>query len=125
VLLAAAIGVVGGVLSGVFGVGGGIVFVPGLVLFAHLGQLDAQATSLVAIVPVALVGARRQQAHGNVSVRDGCVLGAGSALGVGLGVGLADALPARVLRLGFAALILLVAFQLVRSARRAPTPAAE
>ncbi len=124
-LLAAVIGVVGGVLSGLFGVGGGIVFVPGLVLFAHLGQLDAQATSLVAIVPVALVGARRQQAHGNVKVRDGWVLGAGSALGVAVGVGLADALPARVLRLGFAALTLFVAFQLVHHARRAPGPGAD
>lgn len=123
-LLAAGIGVVGGVLSGLFGVGGGIVFVPGLVLFAHLGQVDAQATSLVAIVPVALVGARRQRAYGNVRVRDGWVLGAGSVLGVLVGVGLADALPGRVLRLGFAALALFVAFQLVRHARRGIRPAA-
>ncbi len=115
-LLTVAIGVVGGVLSGLFGVGGGIVFVPGLVLFAHLGQLDAEATSLVAIVPVALVGTVAQDRRGHVRRRDALLIGGLSAAGTAGGVLLANWLPAAALRYAFAVLILAIAVQLVRHA---------
>jgi uncharacterized membrane protein YfcA len=111
-----ALGFVAGVAGGLLGVGGGIVFVPALVLFAHLTQLEAVATSLVAIVPVAVVGAARQRGYGNLRLRDGLLIGILSPLGVVAGVVLANALPERVLELSFAGLQLVFAWQLARNA---------
>jgi uncharacterized membrane protein YfcA len=111
-----ALGFVAGVAGGLLGVGGGIVFVPALVVFAHLTQLEAVATSLVAIVLVALVGAARQREYGNVRLRDGLTIGVLSPLGVVAGVVLANALPERALELSFAGLQLLFAWRLARSA---------
>ena len=96
--------------------GGGIVFVPALVVFAHLTQLEAVATSLVAIVLVAVVGTVRQREYGNVRLRDGLLIGVLSPLGVVAGVVLANALPERALELSFAGLQLAFAFQLARNA---------
>jgi uncharacterized protein len=113
-----AIGFLAGMASGLLGVGGGALFVPALVLFLGLSQLDAQATSLLAIVPVALVGAANQRRYGNLRVRDGILLGVlatGGALG---GVALANALPERALEVSFAMLQLFIAFQLARRALR-------
>jgi uncharacterized membrane protein YfcA len=111
-----ALGFVAGVAGGLLGVGGGIVFVPALAVFAHLSQLEAVATSLVAIVLVALVGTLRQREYGNVRLRDGIMIGVLSPLGVVAGVLLANALPERALELSFAALQLAFALQLARSA---------
>jgi uncharacterized protein len=111
-----ALGLVAGIASGLLGVGGGIVFVPALVVCAHLSQLEAVATSLVAIVLVAAVGAARQREYGNVRLRDGLVIGALSPLGVAAGVVLANALPDRALELSFAALQVAFAAQLARRA---------
>lgn len=113
---AALIGVAAGFVAGMFGVGGGILFVPALTLAAGLGQVQAEATSLVAIVPVAAVGAWRQHGYGNVRVRDAAVLGVLSVLGGLGGVALANVLPERALRIGFALLMLVIAGQLARSA---------
>ena len=107
-------GIAAGVLSGLFGVGGGIVFVPALVILFDLGQVRAEATSLVAIIPVALLGAYRQRQYGNIRVREGIVIGLISAGGGALGVWLANYLPERTLQIGFAALMLAIAVQLVR-----------
>ncbi|HTX33229.1 MAG TPA: sulfite exporter TauE/SafE family protein [Solirubrobacteraceae bacterium] len=108
------IGAAGGVVSGLLGVGGGILFVPALTLALSLSQIKAEATSLLAIIPVALIGAARQHRYGNVRVRDAAVLGVLSALGVLAGVALANVLPQRALKLSFAALMLLVAAQFLR-----------
>jgi uncharacterized membrane protein YfcA len=110
------LGFVAGVSSGLLGVGGGIVFVPALVVFAHLTQLEAVATSLVAIVLVALVGAARQREYGNVRLRDGLLIGVLSPLGVLVGVVLANALPERALELSFAGVQLAFAWQLAGNA---------
>mgnify|MGYP001156659607 CR=1 FL=1 len=110
-ILAAIIGAAAGVVSGMLGVGGGILFVPALTLVLSLSQVRAEATSLLAIIPVALAGAIRQQRYGNVRLPDGALLGAMSALGVVGGVALANQLSQRALKLGFAALILLVSGQ--------------
>ena len=113
-ITAAVIGLVAGVVAGMFGVGGGALFVPALVLFAGLGHLEAEATSLLAIVPVAAVGAMRQHRYGNVRTRDAVLLGV-LAIGGGIGgVVLANAVPERALEIGFAGLLLVVAAQLVR-----------
>jgi uncharacterized membrane protein YfcA len=110
------LGFVAGVSGGLLGVGGGIVFVPALVVFAHLTQLEAVATSLVAIVLVAVVGTVRQRQYGNVRLRDGLTIGVLSPLGVAAGVVLANALPERALELSFAGLQLLFAWRLARNA---------
>jgi len=114
IVAALAIGFAAGVASGVLGVGGGILFVPGLVLFLHQTQLDAQATSLLAVILVALVGAGRQRAYGNLHLRDGLLIGALSVPGVALGSVLANKLPERALELLFAAVQIYVAYELVR-----------
>jgi uncharacterized protein len=123
-LLTALLAVLGGALGGLLGVGGGVVFVPALVIVLDVTQIEAEATSLLAIVPVALVGTWRQHRLGNVRIRDGLILGLLSIPGVALGVIVANAVPERALELGFAALILFVAAQLVRRALR-PRPPAE
>ncbi len=117
-ILAALLGVAAGALSGLLGVGGGILFVPALTLVLSLSQVKAEATSLLAIVPVALLGALRQHRYGNLELRDGLLVGLLSALGALTGTALANILPQRALRLGFAALMLLVAAQLIRRLRR-------
>jgi len=105
-----------GVAGGLLGVGGGILFVPALVVFADQSQLGAQATSLVAIVLVSLVGAWRQRGYGNVRLRDGLVIGVLAPIGVLVGVGLANAVPERALELSFAAVQLGFAWQLAKRA---------
>jgi uncharacterized membrane protein YfcA len=113
-VLAAILGFAGGAVGGLLGVGGGILFVPALTLFLDQSQLHAESTSLLAIVPVALVGAWRQRGYGNVNLRDGVVLGVLSPLGVLIGVLVSNAVPERALQLGFAALLIVVALQLAR-----------
>ncbi len=113
---AIAIGLAAGVVAGLLGVGGGVLFVPGLVLFLGLDQHHAEATSLLAIVPVAIVGTYRQDRYGNVVRRDALLLGLLSLAGAAAGVALANALTGAVLRDAFAALMLLVAAQLVQRA---------
>ena len=111
-----AFGFAAGVAGGLLGVGGGILFVPALVIFAHESQLDAVATSLVAIVLVAIVGAWRQREYGNLRLRDGLLIGVLSPLGVLAGVVLANALPERALELSFAAVQLGFAWRLAGNA---------
>lgn len=108
------LGVAAGLIAGLLGVGGGVVFVPALVFFADLGHVEAEATSLLAIIPVALVGAARQHRYGNVRLRDGLVLGALAIPGAVVGVALVNALPERAVEVGFGGLLLFVAVELVR-----------
>ncbi len=117
------IGVAAGVLGGLLGVGGGVLFVPGLVIVIGLTQHEAEATSLLAIVPVAVVGTLSQDRYGNVRRGDAMLMGVLSIAGVTGGVILANALSGAVLRTAFAALILLIAAQLVRKALRDGRPA--
>lgn len=113
-----ALGVAAGVVAGLFGVGGGIVFVPALTIVVGLSQIEAEATSLLAIVPVALLGTWRQRRTGDVHWREALGIGVASAVTAVAGALVADALPERVLRLAFAALILMAAAQLVVRTRR-------
>jgi uncharacterized protein len=111
-----AVGVAAGLIAGLLGVGGGILMVPALVVFLGLSQIQAEATSLLAIVPTALAGGWRQDRYGNVRRRDAVVTGVLSVGGAAAGVAAANVLPERALRLGFAGLMILVAMQLVRRA---------
>jgi uncharacterized membrane protein YfcA len=113
VIAAIAIGFAAGMIAGLLGVGGGILFVPALVLALELGQVDAEATSLLAIVPVCVLGAWRQHRYGNLRLREGIALGLLGAGGVVVGVALANALPERALEVAFAGLMLFVAARLL------------
>jgi uncharacterized membrane protein YfcA len=113
---AIAIGVAGGIVAGLLGVGGGVLFVPGLVIFLSLNQHQAEATSLLAIIPVAIVGTYRQDRYGNVRRADALLLGLLSLAGAAAGVSLANALSGAVLRDAFAVLMLLVAARLASRA---------
>ncbi len=113
-----AVGIAAGMASGLLGVGGGVLFVPGLVLFAGQGVLAAEATSLVAVVMVAVVGAYRQREYGNLRLRDGLMIGVLSPLGVVAGAFLANTVPERALELAFAAVQLYFAYELVRRGLR-------
>ena len=120
-------GFLAGVLGGLVGIGGGILAVPALVYAAGLGQREAIATSLAAIVPMSIAGTMRQRRYGNVDVHEGLVLGALGIAGAVIGATLADVLPDRILRLGFGLLMLVIAAQLLQGVwreRRAADPAA-
>jgi uncharacterized protein len=119
-VLVAICGFAGGAVGGMLGVGGGVVFIPALVIILDEPQLRAEATSLLAIVPVGLAGAWRQSQFGNVRLRDGLIVGALSPLGVLAGVVLANSVSERALEVSFAALALVIAAQLVRRAARTP-----
>jgi uncharacterized protein len=122
IALALLLGVAAGVLAGSFGVGGGILFVPTL-LALGLTQLEAEATSLLAILPTALAGTWRQRRYGNVDLRAALVLGLASIGGAVVGVRVATSLDEDVLRRLFALLLLAVAVQLAwRSLRNPPYP---
>jgi uncharacterized protein len=118
-LAAILICLLGGLAGGLVGVGGGVLFVPALTIFIGLGQVEAESTSLLMIVLVALVGAYRQRGYGNVRLREALIIGALSPLGVLLGVVVANNVSERALQLSFAALALFMAAQLVRRARTA------
>ena len=118
IALALALGLATGVLSGLFGVGGGILFVP-ILLALGLGQLEAQATSLLAILPTVAAGAWNQRRYGNLRVRTAVIVGLASVLGVEIGARIATALPEDTLRRLFAVLLFAVAAQLVWRTLRA------
>ena len=109
-----------GAVAGLMGVGGGILFVPTLTLLLDKTQVQAEATSLLAIIPVAIVGTRRQQGYGNVRIRDAIIIGLLSPLGVVVGVVVANTVSQRTLEVGFALMALTIAAQLVRRALREP-----
>ena len=116
--LVALIGFAAGVLAGLFGIGGGTLFVPALALGLGLTQLHAEATSLLAILPTVAAGTWTQQRFGNVRWRDAFVLGVAGIGGVEGGVYLAKALPESTLRLLFSLLMLAVAAQVAWRALR-------
>jgi uncharacterized membrane protein YfcA len=115
-MIAAAIliGVLAGVAAGLLGIGGGVLLVPALTILLGLDQVEAEATSLLAIVPVALAGSWRQRRYGNLRIGDAAAIGLLSVGGALAGVAAANALPERVLRVGFALLMLVIAVRLAR-----------
>jgi len=118
VIEAVLIGIAAGVVAGLLGVGGGALFVPALTIGLGLSQIGAEATSLLAIIPVAIVGAWRQQRRGNTDVRTGVTLGVLAAGGAVAGAAIANALPQRALEIGFGLLLLAISWSLARRALR-------
>lgn len=109
----AAIGTAAGAFSGLFGVGGGTVIVPLLILWLGYGEREATGTSLVAIALIAGVAAAAQGMYGNVAVREGLLIGVPAVGGVLLGTALQQRVPARAISLGFAVLLVAVAIDLL------------
>ena len=107
-------------MAGLFGVGGGILFVPILALVLGLTQLHAEASSLLAIIPTVLAGTWRQQRYGNVRWRPAIILGIAAIAGVEGGVLLAERLPEHVLQRLFGVLMVAVAAQIAWRAHRQP-----
>lgn len=118
-VLVVVLGVGVGVLAGLYGVGGGILFVPILVLFFEFSQVEAEATSLLAILPTVAAGAWQQHQYGNVRWRVALVIGLGAVAGVQVGVLVAHWLPEDLLRRLFGLLMLGVAAQLAWRASKA------
>jgi uncharacterized membrane protein YfcA len=115
------LGFAAGAVGGLVGVGGGILFVPTLTIFLDQTQIQAEATSLLAIIPVAVVGAWRQHQYGNVRLRDGLAIGALSPLGAVAGTVLSNNVSERTLEVAFACLVLFFAAQLVLRSFRPST----
>jgi uncharacterized membrane protein YfcA len=108
VLACVAIGLVAGLLSGLFGVGGGTVIVPMLLLLLHFDQRLAAGTSLAAIVPTAAVGVVSYAIHGSVAWIPAIILAAGAIVGAQLGTWLLARLPQNTLRWGFVGFLVVV-----------------
>lgn len=106
------IGLAGGFVSGLFGVGGGVLFVPLLILFLNANPHLAIGTSLVAIIPTALVGAVRHFSEGSVDLRIALVLALFAGVGAWLGAGTSLRLEAVLLRKLFALFLLILAVRL-------------
>jgi uncharacterized protein len=126
--VAVALGVLAGTLSALFGVGGGIVFVPTLIFLGHSAHV-AVATSLAAMVPVIAVGSWRQTRYGSVRWRDALIVGAASVPTTKLGEVVATSIANQTLERVFAAMLVLVAVQLAwrafhPSSRETPLPGA-
>jgi uncharacterized protein len=109
----ALIGTVAGMFSGLFGVGGGTVIVPLLVLWFGYGEHEATGTSLAAIVVIAAFGVAFHGAYGNVDVGKGLLVGVPAVGGVVIGTALQQRLSGRTLLLMFAALLVAVAIDLL------------
>jgi len=118
-LVAVALGVLAGTLSALFGVGGGIIFVPTLIFLGHTAHV-AVATSLAAMVPVIAVGAWRQTRYGTVNWRDALIIGVASVPMTKVGEIVATSLANDTLRRTFAVLLVGVAAQLAWRVLRAP-----
>ena len=115
-----AVAFLAGMFGGMVGVGGGVLFVPALVVFMDLTQLEAEATSLVAVVAVGAVGAARQRGYGNLRTRDALWIGLLSPVGVAAGVLAANEISQRLLELLFAGLSIYFALGLARRVIRPP-----
>jgi uncharacterized membrane protein YfcA len=108
-----AIGTAAGLFSGIFGVGGGTVIVPLLVLWLGYGEREATGTSLAAIVCIASFAAAAQAGYGNVKVLDGVLVGVPAVGGVLVGTWLQQRLQSKTIALLFAAVLVASAVELL------------
>lgn len=122
IVLAGILCAIGGIVAGLIGVGGGIVFVPAMTIVLSKGQVEAESTSLLMIAFVSVIGTWRQRGYGNVNMKDAAVIGLLSPVGVLVGVVVANAVPERALKIGFAMLALYMAYRLLK---RVFTPEAD
>ena len=107
-------------LGGLVGVGGGILFVPGLIIFLNEPVLTATSTSLVAVVVVAIVATWRQRGYGNVRFKDAAWVAVLSPVGVAIGWAISNNVPERAVELSFAAFQIYMAYGLLRGRKSEP-----
>jgi len=108
-----AIATVGGAFSGLFGVGGGTIIVPLLILWFGYGEREATGTSLLAIIVIATLAAITQGAFGNVHLGTGLLIGLPAMVGVVAGTALQQRIPERAVSVIFAVLLVVSAAVLV------------
>jgi len=113
ILRLAAIGTAAGAFSGLFGVGGGTVIVPLLILWLGYGERVATGTSLAAILVIAALAGGGQALYGNVDVLKGLLVGIPAVGGVVAGTALQQRIPERAISLLFALLLLAIAVELI------------
>ena len=107
------VGTAAGAFSGMFGVGGGTIIVPLLILWFGYGEREATGTSLAAIVIIAALAAAGQGIYGNVDVLEGLVVGAPAVVGVIAGTALQQRIPQRAVSYLFALVLVAVAVELI------------
>jgi uncharacterized protein len=117
-LLVAVLGVGAGAIAGMFGVGGGVVFVPALVFCLGMSQVHAQSTSLLAIIPVAILGTWQERRTGGIDWRHVAIIAVASIATAILGALVADSVPERILRIGFALFLAWTAYRMAAGVRR-------
>jgi uncharacterized membrane protein YfcA len=111
----AVIGTAAGAFSGLLGVGGGSVIVPLLIVWLGFGEREATGTSMMAIVVIAALAVSLQAAYGNVDPANAALVGAPAIAGVLVGTAVQQRLPERVISLLFAALLIVIAVELIVS----------
>lgn len=113
-----AIGLIAGVLAGMFGIGGGLVIVPALLYFMKMSEVDAIGTSLAALIPpVGLLGAREYYRSGHVNLTYALVVAAGLFLGSYFGARIILSLPPLVIRRVYAVFLVIVAARMLLTSR--------
>ena len=115
-VIAALIGLVGGISSGLFGVGGGVVMVPAMLFFTVLAMRDthqAVGTSLVVIIPTAIIGALKHKTLGNINWPIAAMLVPGAILGGWLGASFTTGISPENLKRGFGGFLILVGCKLI------------
>lgn len=115
-----ATGVIAGLVSGLLGVGGGIVMVPALVLAAGFLPLDAKGTSLAVILPTALIGTWRNRRRDNANLRAAGLIGASGAAAAVVGGAVSALMPTTAANASFAVLLAVVAVRMAMQLRVAP-----
>jgi hypothetical protein len=109
----AAIGTAAGAFSGLFGVGGGTIIVPLLIVWLGYGEREATGTSMAAIIVIAAFAAALQAAYGNVDAGKAALVGVPAIGGAIAGTALQQRLPERAISLLFAVLLVVVAVELI------------
>ncbi len=113
------IGLIAGILSGFFGIGGGVVIVPSLIYFLGFSQHKATGTSLAVLLPpIGLMAVLEYYRHGDVDLRAALFVALASLIGAGVGAILANKLSGPVLKLGFGVFVVIMGCYLVHDAAR-------
>lgn len=107
------IGITAGLLSGLFGVGGGIILVPAMTAYLNTSQHAAHATSLAVIIPTAMIGTAVYSMHGNLDVSLAVYLAAGSSVGALAGAKLMQRMSASQLQFSFGLLLIIIGVRMV------------
>jgi uncharacterized protein len=113
-LILLAIGLVAGVFSGMFGIGGGLVIVPALLFIAKMDQLDALGTSLAALIPpVGLLGAAEYYSKGHINIKYAALIALGLFIGAYFGARIILGLPPGAIKKAYAVFLLVVAARML------------